>query len=76
MSRSGRLKFIRTSNEGEIALQMSTMLKSKYYGYPVMSRKFKYRYIEITISAILQISAVLNKMHDISQKGRFIIRWT
>ncbi len=25
---------------------MSTMLKFKYYGHHVMSRKFKYRYIE------------------------------
>ncbi len=36
----------RFNDECEIELQMRTMLKFKYYGYHVMSRKFKYRYIE------------------------------
>jgi hypothetical protein len=40
----------------EIELQMSTMLKFKYYGHHVMSRKFEYRYIERNTNiAILQI---------------------
>jgi hypothetical protein len=41
-------KLIMNMNLGcEIQLQMSTMLKFKYYGHHVMSRKFNYRYIEI-----------------------------
>ena len=36
---------MRTKLKCDIELQMSTMLKFKYYGHHVMSRKFKYRYI-------------------------------
>jgi len=39
---------------------MSAMLKFKYYGYHIMSRKFKYRYIEIIKgSAIVMISSLI-----------------
>jgi len=44
MSGNSRKEFIRTDNAGEIELQMSTLLKSKYYGHHSMSRKFKYRW--------------------------------
>ncbi len=49
----------------EIQLQMSTMLKFKYYGHHVMSRKFKYRYIEIIwISANAVISYEISPKFD------------
>jgi hypothetical protein len=48
---------------------MSAMLKFKYYGHHVMSRKFKYRYIEIIpTSAILQIP---NGYHIFSKNQKF-----
>ena len=40
-SRNSRSEFIRSKNECGIELQMSTMLKFKYYGRRLMSRKFK-----------------------------------
>jgi hypothetical protein len=43
---SERKLIMKMSLRCEIELQMSTMLKFKYYGHHLMSRKFKYRYIE------------------------------
>jgi hypothetical protein len=58
---------MRTNFECEIELQMSTILKFKYYGHHVMSRKFKYRYIEIIcILPKLQISFEYHKLIGIS----------
>jgi len=56
MSSNSRKEFIKTNNKIEIEIQVSTILKLKYYARNVMSRKFKYRYIEkLPNIAILQI---------------------
>jgi hypothetical protein len=64
----------RFNDEDEIELQMSTMLKFEYYGYPAMSTRFKYRYIEMI--------TVLGKVVDMSDICNFYrrcilpIRWS
>lgn len=45
MSKNADKNLLELTNEAEIELQISTMLKFKYYGDHVMSRKFKYRYV-------------------------------
>ena len=56
MSMNADKNLLELTNEAEIELQMSTMLKYKYYGHRVLSIKYEYRYIEnIKAFAILQV---------------------
>ena len=42
-----QIRIYRSNFEQEIELQMSTMLRYKYYEISEMSIKFKYRYVEV-----------------------------